>query len=93
MGEILETTQSLCPICLSRIEAYKVKEDSKIYMVKRCNEHGEFKTILWRGHPNYEDWKRPKTPAYPLNPLLKYPKDGLMIVVFAMIIGNILVQL
>lgn len=74
MGEILETTQSLCPICLARIEAYKVKEDGKIYMVKRCNEHGEFKTILWRGHPNYEDWKRPKTPAYPLNPFTEVSK-------------------
>lgn len=65
MGEILETTESLCPVCLDKIEAFKLKEGNNIYMVKKCEEHGEFRTIIWRGLPRYERWRRPKTSAYP----------------------------
>lgn len=64
MTEVLGVTESLCPICLKKIEATKVKEGNDVYMVKECSEHGEFRTIIWRGLPKYERWKRPKTPAY-----------------------------
>ena len=42
--------------------------------MKSCSEHGEFQTILWRGEPLYEEWKRHKTPAYPLNPFTMVSK-------------------
>lgn len=74
MGEILGVTESLCPICLERIKAFKVKEDNDVYMVKQCEEHGEFRTIIWRGFPSYERWKRPKTPAYPQKTYTKTSK-------------------
>ncbi len=65
MGDILGRTQSLCPVCLKKIDALKVKEDDTVYMVKECEDHGQFKTKIWKGSPRYERWKRPKTPAYP----------------------------
>lgn len=65
MSKTIARTESLCPICLEKIEAFKVKEGDNIYMVKDCEKHGKFKTIIWRGSPKYEKWKRPKTPAYP----------------------------
>lgn len=65
MGEIIGRTQSLCPVCLKRIGAHKIREGDQVYMVKECPDHGEFKTLIWRGPPDYERWARPKTPAYP----------------------------
>lgn len=65
MKEVIETTESLCPICLNKLKAFKVKEVNNIYLEKKCEKHGEFRTIIWRGLPKYEKWKRPKTPAYP----------------------------
>jgi hypothetical protein len=35
-------------------------------MEKTCPQHGEFRTILWRGLPSYESWNSPfKQPAQP----------------------------
>lgn len=65
MKNIIETTKSLCPSCMKKLKAFKVKEGNSIYLEKECEEHGKFRTILWRGSPKYERWKRPKTPAYP----------------------------
>lgn len=65
MENIIGETGSLCPVCLKKIKAFKIQEDDNIYMLKNCKEHGDFKTIIWRGSPKYEKWKRPKTPAYP----------------------------
>lgn len=58
-------TESLCPVCLKRIEAKKVREGDQVFMVKTCPEHGDFKTIIWRDDPNYGSWRRSKTPAFP----------------------------
>jgi hypothetical protein len=74
MEERIGVTKSVCPICLKTIEAYKVRNDENIYLVKKCSEHGEFRTILWRGEPHYEEWERPKTAAYPLNPFTEVSK-------------------
>lgn len=39
-------TVSLCPECLTRIDAKIVFEDEKVYMHKKCKEHGFFKVLL-----------------------------------------------
>lgn len=65
MVEKKSVTESLCPVCLKRIEAKIIREEDQVFMVKTCHEHGDFKTIIWRDGPKYESWKRPKTPAYP----------------------------
>ena len=58
-------TESLCPVCFKRIEAKKIREGDRLFMVKTCPEHGDFKTVIWREGPEYESWRRPKTPAFP----------------------------
>lgn len=39
-------TLSLCPTCLKRINAKIVFEDDKVYMLKRCPEHGSSKVLI-----------------------------------------------
>lgn len=34
-------------------------------MVKRCPDHGPFETLLWRGEPSMESWKRSKETVHP----------------------------
>ncbi|MFO8010169.1 MAG: radical SAM protein [Dehalococcoidia bacterium] len=56
MSEVLGRTKSLCPTCLKVITADRVQHDGDVFIEKRCPEHGEFKTIIWRGEPSYKDW-------------------------------------
>jgi uncharacterized radical SAM superfamily Fe-S cluster-containing enzyme len=58
-------TQSLCPICLSRIPAYRIEKGAKTFLDKECPEHGAFRTLIWQGDPLFRTWKRPKIPATP----------------------------
>jgi uncharacterized radical SAM superfamily Fe-S cluster-containing enzyme len=30
-----------------------------VYLVKDCPEHGQFRTIIWRGKPEFQGWQRP----------------------------------
>ncbi|MFP5225996.1 MAG: radical SAM (seleno)protein TrsS [Acidobacteriota bacterium] len=55
-ARILSTTESLCPVCLTRIAAERVAEGDAVYLRKTCAEHGEFRTILWRGLESYAAW-------------------------------------
>ncbi|MCB2227727.1 MAG: radical SAM protein [Desulfarculaceae bacterium] len=55
--------QSLCPECLARIPARREFAGQDVYQVKQCPEHGEFRTLIWRGPPEFATWQRPKTPA------------------------------
>ncbi len=67
--DVISTTESVCPVCLARIDAQRIRIGDDIYMVKTCPDHGEFRAILWRGDdPAFTDWQRPKTPAHPANP-------------------------
>ena len=51
-------TASVCPVCLSKIPAYKVVgADGNIYMEKECWEHGHFQTLIWEGDlESYQAW-------------------------------------
>ena len=60
--DILHQTQSLCPVCLTLIEARHVVENDSIFLEKTCPVHGLFKTRFWEGRQNYENWTRPKLP-------------------------------
>jgi uncharacterized radical SAM superfamily Fe-S cluster-containing enzyme len=39
-------TISLCPNCLKRVGAKIILEDEKVWMTKRCPDHGFFKTLI-----------------------------------------------
>lgn len=69
MSEILSRTESVCPECLARIPATRVVDGEEIYLEKTCPQHGAFRTLLWRGKPDYSIWARPKIPSFPKNPL------------------------
>lgn len=49
---IIRKTKSVCPVCLARIDANIIERNSKVYMDKRCNIHGNFSLLLSR-HPDY----------------------------------------
>ncbi len=55
-ARVLSTTESLCPVCLERIDAQRIAEGDAVYLRKSCREHGEFKTVIWRGLDSYAAW-------------------------------------
>ncbi|MFM8319567.1 MAG: radical SAM (seleno)protein TrsS [Chloroflexota bacterium] len=65
---VLSTTESVCPECLQRIPARYVQAGQDVYLEKDCPQHGSFRTVSWRGAPEFQSWVRPKTPAYPAHP-------------------------
>jgi uncharacterized radical SAM superfamily Fe-S cluster-containing enzyme len=58
-------TESLCPVCLKRIKAVRLLQDDAVFLVKECEAHGAFKTVIWRGAPSMAEWKRPKKAVHP----------------------------
>jgi len=52
----VSNTESICPVCLRRIAAERVAEGDAVYLRKSCPEHGEYKTIIWRGLSTYKSW-------------------------------------
>lgn len=74
----LRRTQSLCPVCLRRIEAsyvYSVTDTRTVLLRKTCPDHGTFSVPVWRelgegaaATPLFAAWSRPKSPSYPANP-------------------------
>jgi len=55
-GTTLSSTESVCPVCLQRIAAERIAEDDAVFLRKSCPEHGDFKTVLWRGLSTYKSW-------------------------------------
>jgi len=53
---VLAQTHSLCPICLNKIPAARVKKRDSVFLEKQCPEHGDFSVVIWRGEPGYDDW-------------------------------------
>jgi len=54
-------TESLCPVCLKKIEARILRINNQYKMVKRCDEHGTFETLVWKGTQPMESWIRHKS--------------------------------
>lgn len=57
MNKAPERTFSVCPVCRRRIPAERIRVGGEVHMVKRCTEHGEFRTPLWRGAVPWEEWR------------------------------------
>jgi hypothetical protein len=64
-GNVIEITESRCPVCLDRIPTRRIAVDEDVYLDKDCRDHENFKTIIWRGRPSYESWSIPKLPSRP----------------------------
>jgi 7,8-dihydro-6-hydroxymethylpterin dimethyltransferase len=66
-------TESLCPVCLEIIPAVRTVREGKIYLFKKCPEHGEFQALLWRDADLYEQWSQGCEHAAPV----KAPEEKL----------------
>ena len=74
----LRRTQSLCPVCLRRVEASyerSANDARTIVLRKTCPDHGTFSVPVWReseagtiATPPFSAWSRPKSPSHPANP-------------------------
>nr|WP_148206713.1 radical SAM (seleno)protein TrsS [Desulfitobacterium hafniense] len=64
--KIIGLTQSVCPVCLKSIPAERIQEQASVYLRKTCKEHGDFKTVIWRGQPDFMTWGKQKKPEKPI---------------------------
>ncbi len=58
--EVLGRTESVCPVCLNRIPANRVRRGTDVFLIKTCPDHGRFEALFWRGEPDIMSWSRPK---------------------------------
>ena len=71
---ILRRTQSLCPVCLRRLDAAYVQEEKTVLLNKSCPDHGPFSVPIWCEEdgtallPAFTSWSRPKSPSFPDHP-------------------------
>ena len=67
-------TESLCPICLRKLEATIFEEGTSSYLYKACPEHGGFKSVVWRGSTPMREWIRTKERATIKTPITSVEK-------------------
>ena len=63
-------TLSLCPECLKRIDAKIVFEDEKVFMLKRCPEHGNSRVLIADDiayYKNIRNYNKPSETPYSFN--------------------------
>lgn len=63
--QLLSSTESLCPVCLKRLQAVREQQGDTVFLVKQCSEHGTVRTPIWRGALPFSTWLRPKKPSAP----------------------------
>lgn len=54
--EMIFRTWSLCPVCLKRIKAERVRVNGRVFIRKECPEHGHSESIIWRGFNDFDEW-------------------------------------
>ena len=75
MGELIRKTRSVCPVCLENLPARLVREaDGRIFLEKRCPDHGDFRVPVWNGKVDWEQWLL-GTPPLPEGSGLRCPGD------------------
>ena len=68
-------TLSLCPECLKRIDAKIVFENDKVFMLKRCPEHGKSKVLIADDieyYKNIRNYNKPSDIPYKFNTKTDY---------------------
>ena len=71
---ILGYTESVCPVCLKKLEARKVRTGNQVFLEKSCLEHGDFRALIWNGAPAYETFDRKRCFVSPVAPAVKADK-------------------
>jgi uncharacterized radical SAM superfamily Fe-S cluster-containing enzyme len=59
----VEFTKSICPVCKAVIDAQVNVRDDKVYLRKRCREHGEFEALVYGDATMYFDSVRFNKPG------------------------------
>lgn len=68
-------TLSLCHVCLKRVDAKIVFENGNVYMLKRCNEHGNSKVLIADDieyYKNIRNYNKPSETPYIFNTKTHY---------------------
>ncbi len=68
MADILRATQSVCPVCLSRIGAAYVARDNGVFLEKHCPEHGAFSAEIWADAAGFDAWRYDAPAQAPIHP-------------------------
>jgi uncharacterized radical SAM superfamily Fe-S cluster-containing enzyme len=63
--QVIGVTESVCPVCLKRVPAQRIRLGDQVCLRKTCERHGTFQTILWRGQPDFDSWYQVKKPERP----------------------------
>ncbi|HEX7555588.1 MAG TPA: radical SAM protein [Leptolinea sp.] len=64
----LSKTESVCPVCLQRINALRILRGSEVYLQKTCPDHGLFEVIIMRDRLGLFSSEKDRIPAYPEEP-------------------------
>jgi 7,8-dihydro-6-hydroxymethylpterin dimethyltransferase len=56
MPELLRSTQSLCPVCLTKVSARLLEDGDDVLLEASCAVHGEWRTVTWAGPPSFRSW-------------------------------------
>jgi len=59
----IEYTKSICPVCKSVVDAQVNIRNDKVYLRKRCREHGEFEALVYSDAQMYMDSRRFNKPG------------------------------
>jgi uncharacterized radical SAM superfamily Fe-S cluster-containing enzyme len=59
----MEYTKSICPICKAVVDAQVNIRDGKVYLRKRCREHGQFEALVYGDAQMYLDSARFNKPG------------------------------
>jgi uncharacterized radical SAM superfamily Fe-S cluster-containing enzyme len=73
---MITATESVCPVCLARLPAYREQDGDDGWLVRTCPEHGLFRTRYWHGPPGPQGWDRPKIPKPGTEPIGAAPGPG-----------------
>ena len=52
----MRETTALCPVCLKRLPAVRIRENGAHYIRRFCEEHGVQQTVIWRGTEDIDAW-------------------------------------
>lgn len=67
----VEVTRSICPVCKSVVDAQVNIRDDKVYLRKRCPEHGWFEALVYGDAQMYVDsvrFNKPGRSRWPSRP-------------------------
>ena len=64
----VEYTKSICPVCKSVLDAEVNIREDKVYLRKRCREHGEFEALVYGDAQMYRHPRFNKPGTIPLVP-------------------------